>query len=88
MSSPGETQYALRTQESDGPVPLHKPFDPVDVMRTPYRIDIMQPVYFVLDDIQQLYDLAHTDVMAWCRKPKQKACTPHYLRLKLNHRNR
>ena len=72
LSSPGETQYALRTQESDGSVPLHKPFDPVDVMRTPYRIDIMQQVYFVLDDIQQLYDLAHTDVMALVQEAKAK----------------
>ncbi|SHI08221.1 phenylalanine 4-monooxygenase [Ferrimonas marina] len=58
LSSPGETQYALSGQ------PKLQPMDPLEAMRTPYRIDIMQPVYFVLEQIDQLYELAQMDLMA------------------------
>lgn len=64
LSSPGETQYALTGKSALGATPLYKPFDPVDIMRTPYRIDIMQPLYFILEDINQLYELAHQDIMS------------------------
>lgn len=53
-SSPGETRYAV---ESDAPV--RRPFDPVDAMRTPFRIDIYQPLYYVLDSFDTLFDLAN-----------------------------
>lgn len=52
LSSKEETIYAV---ESD--IPERRPFDPVAVFRTPYRIDIKQPIYYVLDDFQQLYQL-------------------------------
>ena len=69
LSSPGETQYALTGTIKPSSVtgntrPIYKPFDPVDIMRTPYRIDIMQPLYFILEDINQLYELAHQDIMS------------------------
>ncbi|KHT45926.1 phenylalanine 4-monooxygenase, partial [Vibrio sinaloensis] len=48
LSSPGETNYALKDAK-----PLRESFDIHTVLRTPYRIDIMQPEYFVLDDIEQ-----------------------------------
>ncbi len=32
-------------------------------MRTPYRIDILQPLYFVLPNMKRLFDLAHEDIM-------------------------
>ncbi|MGF1688377.1 phenylalanine 4-monooxygenase [Photobacterium japonica] len=77
LSSPGETQYALLANDdlqadSQRTKPVHQPFDPVEIMRTPYRIDIMQPVYFVLDSIQQLYDVAQMDVMALVAEAKAK----------------
>jgi phenylalanine-4-hydroxylase len=59
MSSPGELVYAV---ESD--TPERRPFDPVDVLRTPYRIDILQPVYFVIESFDQLFDLAQRDLLA------------------------
>ncbi|MCY1422425.1 phenylalanine-4-hydroxylase [compost metagenome] len=37
-------------------------------MRTPYRIDILQPLYFVLPDLKRLFDLAHEDIMALVHK--------------------
>ncbi|NVK44449.1 MAG: phenylalanine 4-monooxygenase [Oceanospirillaceae bacterium] len=58
LSSPGETEYAINS-----PLPERKPFDAVDVMRTPYRIDIMQPIYFVIDEIADLYAIAEMDLM-------------------------
>ncbi|MEJ8566859.1 phenylalanine 4-monooxygenase [Elongatibacter sediminis] len=58
MSSPGELVYAV---ESDKP--QRKPFDPVDALRTPYRIDIFQTVYFVLESFDQLFDLAQMDLL-------------------------
>lgn len=58
MSSPGELVYAI---ESD--IPQRKPFDPIDALRTPYRIDIFQTVYFVLDSFDQLFDLAQQDLL-------------------------
>ena len=62
LSSPGETVYAL-----DDDIPLHSTLDLHTVMRTPYRIDIMQPQYFVLDDISQLYELSQKDLMSCVR---------------------
>jgi phenylalanine-4-hydroxylase len=59
LSSPGETKYAL---ESDKPERMK--MNPLDVLRTPYRIDIMQPVYYILDSFDGLFDLSQLDIMA------------------------
>jgi len=67
MSSPGELVYAV---ESD--VPERKPFDPVDALRTPYRIDILQPVYFVIESFDQLFDLAKSDLLACIREARRR----------------
>jgi len=53
VSSPGELVYAL---END--LPERRPFDALDALRTPYRIDIFQMVYFVLDSFDTLFELA------------------------------
>lgn len=58
VSSPGELDYALNSD-----IPQRKPFDPLDALRTPYRIDIYQTVYFVIDDYDTLYDLAQTELI-------------------------
>ncbi|WP_339488145.1 phenylalanine 4-monooxygenase [Pseudomonas sp. EL_65y_Pfl2_R95] len=65
LSSPKETVYCLSDQ------PQHHAFDPVEAMRTPYRIDILQPVYFALPDLKRLFDLAHEDIMAMVIKASQ-----------------
>lgn len=59
LSSAAETVYAI-----DSDIPERKPFDALTALRTPYRIDIKQPIYYVLDDFQQLYDLLQTDLIA------------------------
>jgi phenylalanine-4-hydroxylase len=58
LSSKSETAYCL-----ESPLPLRKPFDILEALRTPYRIDIMQPVYFVIDSFDVLFNLIHTDLM-------------------------
>ena len=65
MSSPGELVYAV---ESDKPE--RKPFDPVDVLRTPYRIDIMQPIYFVIDSFDDMFDLANADLLGYIKEAR------------------
>ena len=39
-------------------------------MRTPYRIDIYQTVYYVLDRMDDLFDLANADLLALIRKAR------------------
>ena len=58
VSSPGELEYAL---ESD--LPEYRPFDVLDALRTPYRIDIYQMVYFVLESFDTLFELAQMDLI-------------------------
>ncbi|MDB5986966.1 MAG: phhA [Nevskia sp.] len=58
LSSIGETAHAL------GATPQRKRFDVVSAMRTPYRIDIMQPLYYALEDLRELYEITQRDVMA------------------------
>lgn len=65
LSSIGETAYAVSTQ------PQHRRFNILDALRTPYRIDIMQPLYYVIEDFRELFDLAHTDLMAQVREAKR-----------------
>ncbi len=58
LSSITETEYSV---ESD--VPLRVLFDPVNAFRTPYRIDQLQPVYFVIGSFQQLYEVVTDKLM-------------------------
>lgn len=66
LSSIGETDYAINS-----PVPQRKAFDPVDALRTPYRIDIMQPLYYVIEDLAQLGEITRMDVMALVAKARE-----------------
>jgi len=66
MSSPGELLHAI---ESD--LPQRKPFDPVEALRTPYRIDIYQPVYYVIDSFDDLFELANADLLAFIAEARR-----------------
>lgn len=57
LSSTKETVYAV---ESD--IPLRNFFEPLAIFRTPYRIDSLQPIYFVIESFQQLYDVIDMDM--------------------------
>ena len=58
VSSPGELDYALHSQ-----APERRPFDALEALRTPYRIDIYQTVYFKLKSFDTLFELARTDLI-------------------------
>ncbi|MBB2496511.1 phenylalanine 4-monooxygenase [Aquipseudomonas ullengensis] len=65
LSSPKETVYSLSS------APEHLAFDPVEAMRTPYRIDILQPLYFVLPELKRLFQLSHEDIMGMVQRARQ-----------------
>ncbi|MEM7170820.1 MAG: phenylalanine 4-monooxygenase [Pseudomonadota bacterium] len=65
-SSAGEAPYCLESEEAE-----HSPFDILTVLRTPYRIDIMQPIYFVIEDCHQLYDLLVQDLLPIMREARR-----------------
>jgi phenylalanine-4-hydroxylase len=58
MSSPSEAAHA-----ASGKADI-LPFDLLTVLRTPYRIDILQPVYFVIDSFEALVQALEVDVEA------------------------
>ena len=65
LSSPKETVYSLSSE------PKHQAFDPLEAMRTPYRIDILQPLYFVLPELKRLFDVAQEDIMGMVERGMQ-----------------
>ena len=70
LSSIGETAYALSGQ------PVLQPFDLLEVLRTPYRIDIMQPTYFVLPNLACLYRLGPQEIMAAVAEARRLGLRP------------
>lgn len=66
LSSKSETLYAL-----DSDIPLRKPFDILDVLRTPYRIDIMQPIYFYIDNFDVLFNLTKVDLTKYINEARR-----------------
>lgn len=71
LSSPKETEYAYADKSA-----VREPFDLMTVLRTPYRIDILQPVYYYLESIDQLFDIAKTDIMAAIQEAKTMSLLP------------
>jgi phenylalanine-4-hydroxylase len=58
-SSVSELSWAVTA-----PDPERRDFDVIDILRTPYRIDILQPVYFLIPDLDQLFQAAERDLLA------------------------
>lgn len=71
LSSIGETRYALADPDAD-----RQPFDLMTVLRTPYRIDIMQPRYFVLQSLDELLALTEIDLMSAIHEAMQLGLLP------------
>lgn len=66
LSSYAETQYSI-----DSDIPKRLPLgDGVEALRTPYRIDIMQPVYFYIGSFKQLYALLESNPTALIQKAR------------------
>ena len=64
-SSPGELRHSVNEQTVE-----RRPFDVIDILRTPYRIDINQPIYFVLETVDQLLEASQRDLIADIKKAK------------------
>lgn len=52
LSSIKESRYAVKNVE-----PIKKAFDMVNIFRTPYRADLLQPIYYVISNFSELYSM-------------------------------
>lgn len=66
LSSIHETVYSVEST-----VPQRVQFDSLTALRTPYRIDIPQPLYYVLNDFSDLYKILNQDVVALMEESKE-----------------
>ena len=60
ISSPSETVYALNDENVE-----RKPLSAdniLDVLRTPYRIDILQPIYYMLNKVSDLDEIRKYEI--------------------------
>lgn len=69
LSSPGETKYALEEGNAERRF-LTNEEQVVDVLRTPYRIDIMQPIYFMIEKMSDLDAIRNLDLMSLVTQAK------------------
>jgi phenylalanine-4-hydroxylase len=70
VSSPSEAKHAT----GGGAEMLD--FDPMTVFRTPYRIDIVQPVYFVIDSFEAMATSLDTDIAGLIDQAKELGDLP------------
>lgn len=70
LSSPSEAANAMSGQAK------MQPFDLLTVLRTPYRIDIVQPLYFVIQDFDQLVQSLRCDIPALVEQAKHLGDLP------------
>jgi phenylalanine-4-hydroxylase len=66
LSSIGETKYCVTDKC------VHKTFNLEDVLKTSYRIDIMQPLYFVLDNVDDLLGILNDDLFKMIDRVKNE----------------
>lgn len=57
LSSIAETPYSLENN-----IAVRREFDVIDILRTPYRIDILQPIYYCLNSLEDLYKVFSLDL--------------------------
>jgi phenylalanine-4-hydroxylase len=70
VSSPAEAKHA-----TSGAAEMLD-FDLMTIFRTPYRIDIVQPAYFVIDSFEQLAGTLSADIAAMIDEAKQLGDLP------------
>lgn len=66
LSSIHETVWSV-----ENPEPKRLPFDALNALRTPYRIDIPQPLYYVLDKFEDLFKILDQDLIGLLEKSKE-----------------
>lgn len=82
LSSISETAYSV---ESD--IPLRARFEPIAVFRTPYRIDRLQPIYFIIEDYKTLYDFVLSDIAALLQRTRELGEFPPFFSVDPNNPN-
>jgi phenylalanine-4-hydroxylase len=65
LSSISETDFCLSSDVERSPLKL------LDVFRTPYRIDIMQPVYYFIEKFADFENLTEEDIMNTAQKASE-----------------
>lgn len=74
LSSYSETMSALSTDAS-----IRAYFEPVSVFRTPYRIDVLQSIYYVIKDFSVMFDLCKLDYTTLLKRVRELGMwTPLY----------
>lgn len=64
LSSPSETVHALENKEVE-----YQDLDALTALRTPYRIDIEQPLYFVIESFEHLFEMIKKeDILSYIPK--------------------
>jgi phenylalanine-4-hydroxylase len=66
LSSIHETVYCL-----ESPMAKREGFDILTALRTPYRIDIPQPLYYVLNRFEDLYKIMDHDILSLLEESKE-----------------
>ncbi|MFI4956596.1 MAG: phenylalanine 4-monooxygenase [Gammaproteobacteria bacterium] len=66
LSSKSETIYA-----AEHPSPERAPFDLLTALRTPYRYDIIQTLYYTINDFKTLYRMVEEDLLGLLKQAKQ-----------------
>ncbi len=66
LSSIHETVWSVESE-----TPVRKPFDALEALRTPYRIDIPQPLYYVLNDFNDLFRILDQDLVGLLEQSKE-----------------
>jgi phenylalanine-4-hydroxylase len=74
LSSKDEVVYCLESE-----VPVRKPFDLMEILCTPYRVDIMQPIYFFLQNSSELFQLTKTNLLSEIQMAKKLEAHPRYI---------
>ncbi len=82
LSSISEAAYSV---ESD--IPMRVLFDPVVALRTPYRIDQLQRIYFVISAYEELYALVRTDMGKLLRRARELGELPPCFQVDENNPN-
>jgi phenylalanine-4-hydroxylase len=66
LSSIHETVYSVEST-----IPQRKEFDTLFALRTPYRIDIPQPLYYFLNKFEDLYKILDQDIKKLLEESKE-----------------
>jgi phenylalanine-4-hydroxylase len=66
LSSIHETVYSVESDKA-----LREDFDVLKALRTPYRIDIPQPLYYVLNRFEDLFTILNQDIISLLEESKE-----------------